>query len=273
VAEHQTGIMKTTRLSDGQTVYCLNAPEAHMLNHHIDGYFKHGIHLEADSVVIDVGANIGLFSLRIVRAYPGARVLAFEPIPAIFHVLEQNVREHGDNRITIYQAGVGAVEGELTFTFFPRSPALSTAHPEFWETDPLLFSKAVQGNLRNAPPSMWYTRLIPSALAGWFARYLRGGAQTVTAPILSLERILREQAITRVDLLKIDAEGAELDVLRGISPADWAKVQQVVLEAHDVSNHVETILNLLTSNGLSQIVTEREPAFEGVPLINIYAHR
>ncbi len=33
-----------------------------------------------------------------------------------------------------------------------------------------------------------------------------------------------------MDLLKVDVEGAELDVLRGVDPQDWARIRQVVVE-------------------------------------------
>ena len=41
----------------------------------------------------------------------------------------------------------------------------------------------------------------------------------------------------RVDLVKIDTEGAEYDLVLGSDPAVWAQVQRVVLEWHDVPGH------------------------------------
>ena len=56
--------MRTTNLSDGTKVYCLKAPEAKMLDHHVEGYFQHGISIKDNDVIFDVGANIGIFGIR-----------------------------------------------------------------------------------------------------------------------------------------------------------------------------------------------------------------
>ena len=42
--------------------------------------------------IIDGGANIGLSVLYFKRSYPNSRILAFEPDPDIFTVLEKNCR-------------------------------------------------------------------------------------------------------------------------------------------------------------------------------------
>ena len=75
--------MKTTKLPDGTRVYALRAPEARMLDHHVDGYLQNGIEINDGDVVFDVGANIGVFSVRAAQKGPNVRVFAFEPIPFI----------------------------------------------------------------------------------------------------------------------------------------------------------------------------------------------
>merc|ERR1712146_394922 len=52
----------------------------------------------------------------------------------------------------------------------------------------------------------------------------------------------------RIDLLKIDVEGSELDVLRGIDDEHWGMVQQVVLEVETFAL-VRTITEILESRG------------------------
>ena len=74
--------MKTT-LVDGTTVYCIQKPEARMLDHHVEGYLRHGIAIHENSVVLDVGANIGVFGVRANQKAKGVKVFCFEPIPLI----------------------------------------------------------------------------------------------------------------------------------------------------------------------------------------------
>ena len=59
------------------------------------------------------------------------------------------------------------------------------------------------------------------------------GLEEVKAQIETLDEALRREKIERVDLLKIDVEGPELEVLRGLGPETWPRVMQVVLETHD----------------------------------------
>ena len=69
---------------------------------------------EAPSIV-DLGANIGLATLWFKLAYPRARVLALEPDPAIFSVLERNVRSNGLTDVELLNCAAWKSEGELAF--------------------------------------------------------------------------------------------------------------------------------------------------------------
>ena len=42
----------------------------------------------------------------------------------------------------------------------------------------------------------------------------------------TVSALMAEHKLERIDLLKIDVEGAELDVLRGICPGDWPRIHQ-----------------------------------------------
>ena len=52
-------------------------------------------------------------------------------------------------------------------------------------------------------------------------------AQTEDCRMCTVSDLIRDHALARIDLLKIDVEGAELDVLRGIAPEHWALIRQV----------------------------------------------
>jgi FkbM family methyltransferase len=71
------------------------------------------------------------------------------------------------------------------------------------------------------------------------------GLNGITAPTgtktIDIEAITfadaKQRAGGSVQLVKIDTEGAEYDIVLGSDPADWADVQRVVLEHHDVPGH------------------------------------
>jgi len=65
--------------------------------------------------ILDCGANIGLASLFFRRRYPGARITAFEPDPALFAMLRANVTANGAADVDTRQAALWTTTGTLTF--------------------------------------------------------------------------------------------------------------------------------------------------------------
>ena len=63
--------------------------------------------------VIDIGANIGQFSLMAHTLFPKSYIYAFEPIPECFATLMQKMR--GNKKFTAFNIGIGEEEGELEF--------------------------------------------------------------------------------------------------------------------------------------------------------------
>jgi non-ribosomal peptide synthase protein (TIGR01720 family) len=90
-------------------------------------------------------------------------------------------------------------------------------------------------------------------------------------PIRTLSSILHEESIHHVDLLKIDVEGAELEVLQGIAEDDWKKIDQIVVETHG-SQLLQQIMALLQERGYS-LEIDQEQMLEGMEMYNIYALR
>jgi len=263
--------MSLTRLADGTPIHCLRRSEALVLDQHVAGYFDHGVSLGQGDVVIDVGANVGVFAVRALRRYGLSRVVALEPVPDIYAILQKNAEDFGEGRLVALRVGASEQAGELCFTYYPNSPALSTSKPAQFADDPHLFRDAVAGAIATAP--VWYARLVPRFLAGLVARYLRLGARQVRAPLMSLSAIIEEQGLERVDLLKIDCEGAELDALRGLRDEHWPRVRQVVAEVHDLDGRLAAVRALLERHGLSRITVVHEDGFEHTPLYNITAVR
>lgn len=119
--------------------------------------------------IIDVGANIGYFSLLIAKANPNRRVIAIEPGGSTFSTLNSNVmRNH--LRVECLQLAVASEDGTVQFEMKEKARANSSITRD-------------------------------SAGVAVMAR--------------QLDTIVRELAISRIALLKIDTEGYEVDVLKG----------------------------------------------------------
>lgn len=144
------------------------------------------------ATVVDVGANIGAFTLYAVRG--GARrVLAYEPNGAAFRCLERNVQANRAGAIVgaSRMAVAGRAGAELRF---PVSPSA--------------YNRAVGDDAGDG----------------------EAGA-TETVRTTSLAEILERDAPQGIDLLKLDCEGAEYDILLG-SQAALARVREIRMEYH-----------------------------------------
>ena len=59
--------MKKIRLNDGTAIYCIKINEAFVLQQHIYGYLKNCSEFKESDTIIDVGANIGLLGLTLLK--------------------------------------------------------------------------------------------------------------------------------------------------------------------------------------------------------------
>ncbi len=182
--------------------------------------------LPDDAVVLDIGANVGMFSLGVKTAKPAATVLAFEPMPATLDALRKNIELHELSGVTVYPIALGTEEdSKVEFTFYVQAPANSTRYPE---------EKPV------GIPMMEKTT-------------------TVLVDVTTVAAILRKHPeLGRIDLVKIDVEGSELDVLKGMSAADWDLVRSFVIEVSDVDGRLAGVCGLLTDHGYA-VTSEPAP--------------
>ncbi|MBQ0927076.1 FkbM family methyltransferase [Saccharopolyspora endophytica] len=201
-------------------------------------YLKHGIRLSESARIVDVGANVGLFSLFVKQEFPGARILAFEPIPATHRALVENLENHGAAGVEVVRAALGGrPEARVSFTFYPALHGNSTRYPE---------QKKIN------------QELIVEQIGPEAVDRIMGGVE-VEAEVRRLSDALRDWAPEGpIDLLKVDVEGAELEVLEGLDPSDWRRVRQCVLEVQDLDGRLDAVLGLLDAHGFTA-TTESAP--------------
>lgn len=206
-------------------------------------YLKQGITLQDGACVIDAGANIGLFSLMVNSRFNDVKIFAFEPIPATYERLRNNFENH---RIKgqIYNRGLSDKEEVVEFTHYPNMSGISGRFSNT-ETDVLAAKNVVNSYINdgNSGNSKEIEQLI---------KY-RYETENHSCELTTISKIIRENNLEKIDLLKIDVEKSELLVLNGIVDKDWNKIEQLVLEV-DTKEHKEKVIHILESKGYSLYV-------------------
>jgi FkbM family methyltransferase len=130
-------------------------------------------------VIFDVGSNVGEYSELVIRAIPGARVFAFEPNPDTFEILRVNLE---GTSIRCVPLGVGSHEGSQVLYVYPDA--------------------------RSAPHASVYRHVFNDF-------HQCSEPAEIACEFTALDRFCAREGVSKVHFLKIDAEGNELDVLRG----------------------------------------------------------
>jgi FkbM family methyltransferase len=128
---------------------------------------------------VDVGANLGYYTIK-VGGIVGAhgRVFAFEPNPAVFEILKENVTLNAlGASVSVFNAAAGAGPGHLEFGFEPSHPGGGSVYPP-----------------GHTPPAH---------------------TSASSVPIVSIDDSLPGDCV--VDLIKIDVEGFEPMVFDGMA--------------------------------------------------------
>ena len=166
-------------------------------------YYHPKMQLPRFPVVIDVGANIGLYSIWAARRYQPKAIYCYEASPLTYAYLADNVARLLDGEVTKVQtynrAVAGLVGRRLVLHQSPLVSGIST--------------------LLAADKAHWVAGL---ALSNEIIRH------HVTTTTLSAEIAANELAV--VDMLKIDVEGYFLEVLAGIADADYDRIRNIVIE-------------------------------------------
>jgi FkbM family methyltransferase len=137
-------------------------------------------YLGFDAVCIDVGANIGLTSIALARIASAGTVYAIEPDDTTFSNLISNLTANGVANAVPVQALLGVDGVEKVFLANEADPTGSTS--------------ITPNNTRASQQIQFHPQ---------------------KKNCISIDRFCEERQISRLDFIKIDTEGAEIEVLRG----------------------------------------------------------
>jgi FkbM family methyltransferase len=134
--------------------------------------------LHEDSVFLDIGANVGIFSLAAAKTAPSAKIVAFEPTSETFDRLSRNIRLNDASNVEPLRFAVGKASGTamLTLNASGKDGLNTLGRPSHPDSEPV-------------------------------------GEEVV--PVTTLDKFLESFDEQRVDLVKVEAEGAELLIFQG----------------------------------------------------------
>ncbi len=144
-------------------------------------------------VIIDAGANIGLTSIYFANKYPESKIIAIEPEINNYEMLKKNVASYS-NVITINAA---------------------------------LWSENEKIDLIDPGRGHWGFMTQPEEHQEEFLGKTSHKVQGMT-----IDKIMENHSLEKIDILKIDIEGAEREVFMDSSP--WiGKVDALIIELHE----------------------------------------
>jgi FkbM family methyltransferase len=82
---------------------------------------QHLINSKPVRTVIDVGANIGCFSLRAKQLWPDCRIISIEPEPGNFAALQEHIQISQLQNVTALQIGLSDQRGSFDLYLSPRN--------------------------------------------------------------------------------------------------------------------------------------------------------
>ncbi len=196
-------------LPDGNVILYRSRDQCVIEEIYAQGAYTRGGQIRPGAVVVDAGGHIGTFTLLAARLVgPTGRVVVCEPSPESAALLRSNVARNGLKQVTLHECALAEAAGRAQ-----------------------LF---VAQNDADNPVA---DTLAPSA-----------GRAPVEVALRTLDEIFAEDGLDRIDLLKIDVEGAELRVLAGGTKA-LAATRRVIMEVHPGRLDPQAVLERLQSLG------------------------
>ncbi len=168
------------------------------------------INLSQIKNILDIGANIGQFSYTLKSLYPQIYIYSFEPNKEIYPILTKNLSNFKD--VQVYNFGLGNKTKIKTFYFSPVASAEGSLYQE---------------NMHQ--------------------NYIRKDVKKTKVKIVKLTpKIIKKLNIpNKIDFVKIDVEGAEMDVLKSLNVLDFDYLYIEVSVRRKGEGNLDTIKKFL----------------------------
>jgi FkbM family methyltransferase len=173
--------------------------------------------------VFDVGAFTGLFTMFFARAVgKNGKVVAFEPNPSLCNKIKENLLLNNFGNVEVKQVALGRDRKKEILAFPSMIPGVGSI--EEHEKTRILRQK---------------------------------GAKTIEVKVDTIDNLIAAKKISLPDFIKIDVQGAELDVLIGTRNTIKMCKPKILVEVHSIPyvnwriKNVQRIVEFLMENGYS----------------------
>jgi len=157
---------------------------------------------DADFNILDIGANIGYFSLFISGKFPKASVFSFEPFPDTFRRLSENINGNNMSNIKAFEYAVSDFNGKSDFYSFDWAGCNTLIDKNFDE----------------------------------------GHFNKTTVECVSFDDIFEIAGVKGFTFGKIDCEGSEYRIFLNSKDDSIRRVKNYIIEVHDDKEHTKADL-------------------------------
>lgn len=149
--------------------------------------------IKSQDIVVDVGANIGIFTVYAAKSAHHGKVYAFEPFPKTFEILNKNVYLNDLKNVEVFKLGIDGRKGIQRF-YSTLFSIFNTSYPE----------------LRSDKKHLDETII-----------------NTIT-----INDLFEDLNIKKIDFLKMDCEGAEYNAMFNTKQEYFEKIKKIAMELH-----------------------------------------
>jgi len=176
-------------------------------------------------IVVDIGANEGFYTLKVKENNPDCNIIAIEPNPYVFEILEKNMESNCLKNVTLVNKAIGSSNGLMKLEIIKEIGSISAR------------------DIRLVDRSWMKDEFV----------------KEITVGVITLDTLCREHHVTSIDILKIDVEGMEAEILASATGL-LKNVRRIVLERHSRELR-DTVVALLQDNGFA-LIYEEDPLQE-----------
>jgi len=156
--------------------------------------------------ILDIGANVGYFTLLAYDKLFPKQILCFEPIQKNFDSLSRNLEFDKSNinktfKLAVFKPGVQNIE------LFINSEKEFTVTASHYEKISL-------------------------------------GSKKLICGCIDIAQIIEQNKLEKIDILKIDCEGSEYDILYSLDDKFWFVISAIIMEVHEIDHDTKNLNSL-----------------------------